>query len=116
MAHLRTNKKTSLDVSLNEVLGVDKDGGEMTLLDILPCEQKEIIDQVQTTQQIIQLQEYFQILSPREQEIIIYRYGLNHQPELTQKEIAKKMHISRSYVSRLEKRALIKLFKAYLDY
>jgi len=116
LMHLRTNKKTSLDVSLNEVLGVDKDGGEMTLLDILPCEQKEIIDQVQTTQQIIQLQEYFQILSPREQEIIIYRYGLNHQPELTQKEIAKKMHISRSYVSRLEKRALIKLFKAYLDY
>lgn len=116
LMHLRTNKKSSLDVSLNEVLGIDKDGGEMTLLDILPYEQKDIVDQIQTTQQISQLQEYFQILTPREQEILIYRYGLNNQKERTQKEIAKKLHISRSYVSRLEKRALIKLLKAYLNH
>ena len=112
--HLRANKKTALDVSLNEVLGVDKDGGEMTLLDILPVQQKEIITQIQTSDQIEKLYDYFQLLTPREQDILIYRYGLNNHKEKTQKEIAKELHISRSYVSRLEKRALVKLLKAYL--
>lgn len=115
LMHMRGNKKIALDVSLNEVLGIDKDGGEMTLLDILPCEQKEIIDQIQTSDQIRKLQEYFLILTPREQEILIFRYGLNHHQVYTQKEIASQLHISRSYVSRLEKRALIKLLKAYLN-
>ncbi len=115
LMHLRTNKKTALDVSLNEVLGVDKDGGEMTLLDILPNDEKEIIDQVETSDQIKKLYEYFKILNPREQEILIYRYGLNNQKEKTQKEIADELNISRSYVSRLEKRALIKLLKAYIN-
>ena len=115
LMHMRGNKKIALDVSLNEVLGVDKDGGEMTLLDILPTEQKEIIDQIQTNDQIRKLQEYFTLLTPREQEILIKRYGLNNNQVLTQKEIAANMHISRSYVSRLEKRALIKLLKAYLN-
>ncbi|MDE6953100.1 MAG: RNA polymerase sporulation sigma factor SigK [Erysipelotrichales bacterium] len=115
LMHLRTNKKTALDVSLNEVLGVDKDGGEMTLLDILPNDEKEIIDQVETSDQIKKLYEYFKILNSREQEILIYRYGLNNQKEKTQKEIADELNISRSYVSRLEKRALIKLLKAYIN-
>lgn len=115
LMHLRNNKKTALDVSLNEVLGVDKDGGEMTLLDILPSDQKEIIDQVQTNDQLNKLQKHFQLLTQREQEILIKRYGLNNHEVLTQKEIAKSMNISRSYVSRLEKRALIKLLKAYLN-
>ena len=115
LMHMRGNKKIALDVSLNEVLGVDKDGGEMTLLDILPTEQKEIIDQIQTNDQIRKLQEYFTLLTPREQEILIKRYGLNNHQVLTQEEIAANMHISRSYVSRLEKRALIKLLKAYLN-
>jgi len=116
LMHKRANKKTALDVSINEVLGIDKDGAEMTLLDILPAEQKDIIDQVQTDEQISQLQEYFTQLTPREQEILIYRYGLNNHKIFTQKEIADYMHISRSYVSRLEKRALIKLLKAYLNH
>lgn len=115
LMHMRGNKKTALDVSLNEILGVDKDGGEMTLLDILPTDQKEIIDQIETEDQIKKLQEYFLLLTPREQEILIYRYGLNNHKVYTQKEIASTMHISRSYVSRLEKRALIKLLKAYLN-
>ncbi len=114
LMHLRHSKKAALDVSLNEVLGVDKDGGEMTLLDIIPAQQKDIIEQIQTNDQIHKLQEYFSQLSPREQEILIYRYGLNNHPVYTQKEIAHMMNISRSYVSRLEKRALIKLLKAYL--
>ena len=112
--HLRTNKKICLDVSLNEVLGVDKDGGEMTLLDILPAEQKDIVNQIQTNQDLNQLQYYFSKLTPREQRILVDRYGLNNHEEKNQKQIAKEMNISRSYVSRLEKRALIKLLKAYL--
>lgn len=114
LMHLRRHKKAALDVSLNEVLGVDKDGGEMTLLDILPSEQKDMIEQIQTNDQIKKLQDYFSLLTPREQEILIYRYGLNHHRVYTQKEIANALNISRSYVSRLEKRALIKLLKAYL--
>lgn len=114
LMHLRTNKKVSLDVSLNEVLGIDKDGGEMTLLDILPADQKDIVDQIQTNQDLNQLQSYFSTLTSREQRILIDRYGLNNQAEKTQKQIAREMNISRSYVSRLEKRALIKLLKAYL--
>ena len=114
LMHLRQHKKTALDVSLNEVLGVDKDGGEMTLLDIIPSKEKDMIDQIQTNDQLQQLQDYFSLLTPREQEILIYRYGLNHHRIYTQKEIARHMNISRSYVSRLEKRALIKLLKAYM--
>ncbi len=114
LMHLRTNKKICLDVSLNEVLGVDKDGGEMTLLDILPAEQKDIVNQIQTNQDLNQLQYYFSKLTPREQRILVDRYGLNNHEEKSQKQIAKEMNISRSYVSRLEKRALIKLLKAYL--
>ncbi len=116
LMHMRNNKKTALDVSLHEVLGVDKDGAEMTLLDILPAEQKDVIDQIQTNDQINQLQEYFTLLTPREQQILIYRYGLNNHKILTQKKIAENMHISRSYVSRLEKRALIKLLKVYINH
>ena len=120
LMHMRGNKKTALDVSLNEILGVDKDGGEMTLLDILPSDQNNpdvrlIISGAGTEDQIKKLQEYFLLLTPREQEILIYRYGLNKHKVYTQKEIASTMHISRSYVSRLEKRALIKLLKAYLN-
>ena len=114
LMHLRTNKKICLDVSLNEVLGVDKDGGEMTLLDILPAEQKDIVNQIQTNQDLNQLQYYFSKLTPREQRILVDRYGLNNHEEKNQKQIAKEMNISRSYVSRLEKRALIKLLKPYL--
>ena len=115
LMHLRGNKKTALDVSLNEVLGIDKDGGEMTLLDILPSDQKDIIEEISTSDQIDKLQEYFLLLTSREQQILIYRYGLNNHKVFTQKEIADQLNISRSYVSRLEKRALIKLLKAYLN-
>lgn len=114
LMHLRTNKKIALDVSLNEVLGVDKDGSEMTLLDIIPYEQPEIIDQVTKNQQLDKLYIYFDALTSREKDILIKRYGLFNQPVYTQKEIAKALKISRSYVSRLEKRALIKLLKLYL--
>ncbi len=115
LMHLRAHKKTSLDVSLNEVLGFDKDGSEMTLYDIIPFDQKQIPDSIHTSFQIVKLQKYFHLLDDREKEILIYRYGLNNTKEYTQKEIAKKLNISRSYVSRIEKRALIKLLKLFMS-
>lgn len=113
LMHLRSNKKRNLDISLNEVLGEDKDGGEMTLLDIIPTPEIDIIDFIQTNDRIKKIDEYLNILSKREKIIIIKRYGLYNTKELTQNEIAKELKISRSYVSRIEKRALIKLFKKF---
>ncbi|MCD8027550.1 MAG: RNA polymerase sporulation sigma factor SigK [Erysipelotrichaceae bacterium] len=114
LMHLRANKKTHLDVSLNETLSIDNDGSEMTLMDIIPSDEKPIIDTIMTNDSLNQLHEYFKLLTKRERTILIQRYGLNNQKIKTQKEITQDMHISRSYVSRIEKRALIKLLKAYL--
>lgn len=114
LMHLRSNKKRNLDISLNEVLGEDKDGGEMTLLDIIPAPSEDMIDNIQKDDRIKKLEKYLNVLTDREKEIIIKRYGLYNQDELTQKEIARSLSISRSYVSRIEKRALIKLFKEYI--
>lgn len=111
---LRYNKKTRLDVSINEAIGKDKDDGEVTLLDVLPIDDKEIIDTVYLNDQIKELLTYLEILSERECEIITMRYGLNNTQALTQKEIAKKYKISRSYVSRIEKRALTKLLRCFM--
>ncbi len=63
--------------------------------------------------EISKIEQYFSILDSREREVIVYRYGLNDQDEMTQREIAKKLNISRSYVSRIEKRALMKIFHEY---
>ncbi|MCD7894153.1 MAG: RNA polymerase sporulation sigma factor SigK [Erysipelotrichaceae bacterium] len=115
LMHLRAGKKTNLDVSLNETISIDNDGSEMSLIDIIPSNEKPFIDTITTNDSLNLLQVYFKILSPREQTVLIQRYGLNNQKIKTQKEIAKELHISRSYVSRIEKRALIKLLKAYLN-
>lgn len=113
LMHLRSNKKRNLDISLNEVLGEDKDGSEMTLLDTIAAPQINLVEQIQINDRLNKLEEYLNILNKREKLIIIKRYGLYNTKELTQNEIAKELNISRSYVSRLEKRALIKLFKKY---
>lgn len=114
LMHLRTNKKTYLDVSLNEIIGMDKDGSEIVLGDIIPDKQDEIIDIIDKRDNIKRLQGYFNVLTTREKNTLIMRYGLNNTQKYTQKQIAKNLNISRSYVSRLEKRALIKLLKEYL--
>ena len=114
LMHLRTNKKTSLDVSLNETIGIDKDGSEIVLGDILTSNQEEFIDIVDRNDTIDKFKTYFNILDGREKDTLIMRYGLNNTKKYTQKEIAKKLNISRSYVSRLEKRALIKLLREYM--
>lgn len=114
LMHLRSNKKTYLDVSLNEVVGMDKDGSEVVLQDIIADKQDEMIDIIDKQDNIKKLVKYIEVLSPREKKTLVMRYGLYDTDKYTQKQIAKELDISRSYVSRLEKRALIKLFKEYL--
>ncbi|MFC3039137.1 RNA polymerase sporulation sigma factor SigK [Virgibacillus xinjiangensis] len=113
LMHLRALKKVKKDVSLHDPIGQDKEGNEISLIDILEAENENIIEYIQLNMEIAKLQDYFSVLDDREREVIVYRYGLNGHKELTQREIAEKLTISRSYVSRIEKRALMKVFHEY---
>lgn len=115
LMHLRSTKKTNAEVSLNEVIGVDKDGSEIVLEDLLDNDDPAIIDQIYNKDKINELMKHFQVLSDKEKDILIKRYGLNNTKKYTQSEIAQIYHISRSYVSRIEKKALIKLLRSYLE-
>ena len=110
----RNNKKHSKNVSINESVGFDKEGNEITLLDILKTPNPDFIGDMHKQNNIQLLKNYFNVLNNREKEIIIKRYGLNDEDEVTQKEIAKSLGISRSYVSRIEKRALTKILREFL--
>ena len=110
----RNNKKNNKNVSINEPIGYDKDGNEITLLDILKTPDPDFAMNIHTQNNIELLKKYFKILNNREKEVIIKRYGLNNNDEITQKEIAKELNISRSYVSRIEKRALTKMLREFI--
>ncbi len=113
LMHFRNSKKTSQDISLNEAIDSDKDGNPLTLMDIMSVEDN-ILDDIDTKINLEKLNTYMQeVLSKREIEILTYRFGLNNIKPLTQIEIAKKLNISRSYVSRIEKKALELLRKRY---
>ena len=106
----RARKKSSKEVSLYEPIGTDKEGNEISLLDVIETEPVDVVKNYSLKQDIDYLYQLLpKVLSPREQEIITLRYGLYGQKELTQREIAKRLNISRSYVSRIEKNALLKL-------
>ena len=115
LMHLRKNKKLNLEVSLNEVIGVDRDGSEIVLEELIDNKEKPIIDQIYQKDNIDTFLNIFHILTPKEQDILSKRYGLNNYDKMTQNEIAREYHISRSYVSRIEKKALIKLLKCYIN-
>ena len=115
LMHLRSTKKTNAEVSLNEVLKTDKDGSEIVLEDLLPNNDPEIPDQIYHQDQINEFMNYFQFLSKKEQDILTKRYGLFNSKKYTQNEIAEIYHISRSYVSRIEKKALIRLLKYHIE-
>lgn len=111
---LRAKKKASREVSLYEPLGTDKEGNEIKLLDITVSEQADVVEQFCTREAVSKLMTLLdEVLEDREKEIILMRYGLMTGEEITQKEIGKKLGISRSYVSRIEKKALQKLRKAF---
>ena len=114
LMHFRSNKKHLNNVSLNDSIGLDKDGNEITLIDVLISDNKDINDELNTQNNVELLLKYLEILTKREKEIIIKRYGLFNNKEQTQKEIAKEMKISRSYVSRIEKRAITKILREFM--
>ena len=112
---MRSSKKQSREVSLFDPVGSDKEGNTIQLLDICVAEETDIIEQMEEQQKLSKLQEYIdKVLTKREREIIVLRYGLSGGREVTQREIADKLNISRSYVSRIEKKALKKLKAAYI--
>ena len=114
LMYFRSDKKNSKNVSINESIGFDKDGNEITFLDILTTPKPDYALDIHKKDNINELKKYFNVLNEREKEIIIKRYGLYNYKEQTQKEIANNLNISRSYVSRIEKRALTKMLKEFL--
>jgi len=113
---LRSNKKRNRDVLFSESVGQDKDGEEISLEEIINIESDNTSDKFDKKERIKSLKKYLSVLDDKEYQIINLRYGLDGQGELTQKEIGKKYHISRSYVSRIEKRALIKLYQQFKNH
>ena len=114
LMYFRADKKNSKNVSLYEEISYDKEGNKITILDILKTSDPDFIDEIYKNDNIKLLNKYLNVLTPREKEIITCRYGLNDQEEETQKDIAKKLNISRSYVSRLEKRATTKILREFI--
>jgi len=110
--YLRSSKKYNNDVYLQEPIGIDKEGNEVTMEDKIADDTNPIEDQVSLKMQIKMLQEKMnRTLKGREMTVIKLRYGLSQGDEVTQREIADMLGISRSYVSRIEKKALKKLFR-----
>jgi RNA polymerase sporulation-specific sigma factor len=113
LMYLRSLKKSRKDVSLHDPIGTDKEGNEITLIDILGTRADDVVKQVEMQIERRNIYQHIHILDHREQEVIRARFGLGGEKEKTQREIAKELGISRSYVSRIEKRALIKLFHEF---
>ena len=111
--YFRNQKKTMQDVFISDPIDTDKDGNALTLIDVI-ADNSDIAEEIDTK---IKLEKLKVILSgcldPREKAIIEMRYGLGGRPELTQRDIAKRLNISRSYVSRIEKSALEKLRRQF---
>ena len=112
---LRTKKKLSREISMQERIGTDQDGRELRLMDILESEPVDILDEMEQEKNILRLRECLErVLDGRELQVICERYGLLGRKERTQREIAKELGISRSYVSRIEKRAVERLREVFV--
>ncbi len=105
LMYFRSQKKTALDVSLDESIDTDKDGNPLTLMDILSCDDN-IADKLEVKINTEKVYEIIKTLPERERQIIVMRYGLDGGEPLTQKQTAQILNISRSYVSRIEKKAI----------
>ncbi len=113
LMHFRAQKKTSQNVSLNDPIETDKDGNSLTLMDTMSLDE-DMIDFVDTRIKCKSLYGYLdKVLDEREKEIIILRYGLYGTKPLTQREVAQRLKLSRSYISRIEKNALLELKTAF---
>lgn len=112
LMYFRSTRKTAQDVSITEPIETDKEGHTLTLMDVIAAEDT-IADDLDNKINATKLYRYMEeTLNDREKEILCWRYGLTHDP-LTQREVAKKLNISRSYVSRIEKKALEKLRRRF---
>lgn len=116
LMHLRSLKKSRGEVSIYDPIGVDKEGNEITLLDILGTDAEAISDQVENEFEQKALLEKVKKLTQREKLVLSLRYGLMNSPRRTQREIARLLGISRSYVSRIEKKAVQKLLEEMSDH
>jgi RNA polymerase sporulation-specific sigma factor len=116
LMHIRSSKKYTSDVYLQDTIGMDREGNEVRIEDKLADEKDPIDDQVDLKMQIKRLCEAIKsVLHDRERHVILLRYGLKDGDEMTQREIAQLLGISRSYVSRIEKKAIMKLGKEMGD-
>ena len=112
LMHIRAQRKYKCEVSLNEPIGTDADGNQISLRDILGTEGDVVADEVALSCEYRNLRKHMQCLTEREQKVIAMRYGLSGGEALTQKDVGQSLGVSRSYVSRIEKKALEKLMKA----
>ncbi len=110
LMQLRSDKKRSREVSLFEPIGTDREGNEINLCDIMEANGRDVLEVLITNQNLGKLGPAFSsCLKEREQQVLCMRYGLCGCEEYTQREIAEQMNVSRSYISRIEKAALLKL-------
>ena len=107
--HLRTTKRIRQEIKLYDPIGSDREGNEISLMDILSSDEDEVLDEVVLNMDRDLLAECFGCLSKRERTVLELRFGLGQQERLSQRQIGRQLGISRSYVSRIEKRALGKL-------
>ncbi len=114
LMYFRSNKKYGPTVSLNDAIGHDKEGNEINLIDVIKDNDTTLFEKLDLKNNIMLLKKYLKLLKKQERDIIIKRYGLNNKKGMTQKEIAKELKISRSYVSRIEKRALTKMLTEFI--
>ena len=114
LMYYRANNKNNKNISINESIGYDKEGNEITILDVLKSDKPDFAMDLHTKENIKLINKYIKVLNEREKDIITRRFGLGNTKEQTQKSIAKSLNISRSYVSRIEKRALIKMLREFI--
>lgn len=113
LMRLRQERKEAKEVSLYEPIGTDKEGNEINLMDIISSDEENTLNNIIVSDNITRVKDvFFSVLDKREQNVLILRYGLYSHEEMTQKDIASLLGISRSYVSRIEKKALLKLRSA----
>lgn len=109
LMHLRNVKKNSREVSLFEPIGTDREGNDISLVDVLGTDSEVVADAVESTVIMARVREFVESLTPKERTVLNLRFGLSGKERLTQRDIAKRLGISRSYVSRIEKRAVGKI-------
>ena len=113
LMHFRSQRKSASDVSLSDYIETGKDGTALCLMDVV-CQDDDLFDRVSNREDVRLLRQYIdQVLDPREQKVLTLRYGLDGKEPLPQREVAQQCNISRSYISRIEKKALEKLRSAF---